>query len=172
MVRFCPLDQIFVDLLCGADVLANGVFVLTELSSQTQVLEEAKQKLSSLFSPKHIVVLRVLLLQHLEEQRKIWYDSMSNEITRDRRVDEKRKSNLSELIIVGVDIMKAFNHMSRGPQDPTRVDWVKQLHGDLSTWHQLHIDRHHWLVYIKHTQKHTQVKNIPLRFDCKYCLVD
>lgn len=71
VVRFCPPDQVFVDVLCGADVRINGVFVLTELSSETQVLEEAKQKLPSLLSPDHIIVLRVLILQHLEnEQRK------------------------------------------------------------------------------------------------------
>ncbi len=65
MVRFCPPDQVFVDVLCGADVRINGVFVLTELSSETQVLEEAKQKLLSLLFPNHTVVLRVLILQHL-----------------------------------------------------------------------------------------------------------
>lgn len=76
----------------------------------------------------------------------------------------------SLFIIVGVDIMKAFNYMSRGPQDPTRVDWVKQLHGDLSARHRLHINTHHWLVYNKNT--HTEVQNIPLRFDCQYCPAD
>lgn len=70
MARFCPPDQVFVDVLCGADVRINGVFVLTELPSETQVLEETKQKLSSLLSPNHVVVLRVLFLQHLEEQKK------------------------------------------------------------------------------------------------------
>lgn len=69
MVRFCPPDQVFIDLLCGADVRIDGVFVLTELSSDTQVLEDAKQKLSPLLPPNHVVVLRVLLLQHLEERR-------------------------------------------------------------------------------------------------------
>lgn len=62
-------------------------------------------------------------------------------------------SDLSEFIIVRVDIMKAFDYMSRGPQDPTRVDWVKQLHGNFSAWHRLHIDRHHWLVYNEHTHR-------------------
>lgn len=62
MVRFCPPDQVSVDVLCGTDIRINGVFVLTELSSETQVLEEAKQKLPSLLSPNHIVVLRVLIL--------------------------------------------------------------------------------------------------------------
>lgn len=68
--------------------------------------------------------------------------------------------------------MKAFNYMSGGPQDPTSVDWVKQLHGDLSARHRLHINRHHWSVYNKHTQTHTQDKNIPLRFDCQHCQAD
>ncbi len=70
-------------------------------------------------------------------------------------MDEKIESDLSEFIIVRIDIMKAFNYVSRGPQDPTRVDWVKQLHGDFSARHWLHINRHNWLV-CKHTsQKHS-----------------
>ena len=72
MARFRSPDQIFVHLLCGVDVRIYGVFILTELSSDTQVLEEAKQKLFSLPSPDHVVVLSVLFLQHLEEQRKVW----------------------------------------------------------------------------------------------------
>lgn len=67
----------------------------------------------------------------------------------------RKGSNLSEFIIVGVDIMKAFNYMSRGSQDPARVDWVKQIHGDLSAQHLLHINGHHWLVYDIHAQKHS-----------------
>lgn len=66
MLRFCPPDQVFIDLLCGADVRIDGVFILTELSSETQVLEDAKQKLSALLPPNHVVVLGVLFLQHLE----------------------------------------------------------------------------------------------------------
>lgn len=69
VVGFCSPDQIFVHLLCGVDVRINGVLILTEFSPKTQVLEEAKQKLSSFPSPHHVVVLRVLLLQHLVGQR-------------------------------------------------------------------------------------------------------
>lgn len=79
----------------------------------------------------------------------------------------EKESHLSELIIVRVDIMKAFYYMSRGPQDPTRVDWVKQFHGDSGAWHCLHMNRHHWLVYNTHT-----IKSIPQRSDCKYCPAD
>lgn len=79
------------------------------------------------------------------------------------------KIDLSEFIIVGVDIMKAFNYLSRGPQDPTRVDWAKQLHGGLSARHRLHINTHHWLVYNKHT--HTEVKKHSTEI-CKYCPAD
>ncbi len=69
-------------------------------------------------------------------------------------MDEELWSDLSEFIIVWVNIMKAFNYMSRRPQDPTRVDWVKQLHGDLGAGHRLHIHRHNWFVF-KHTHIHT-----------------
>lgn len=162
-------DQVFVDVLCGANVRINGVFVLTELSSETQMLEEAKQKLSSLLFPNHVVVLRVLFLQHLEEQRNVDLElHVKKKIDEDRHVGEKRESDLSEFIIVGVDIMKAFNYMSRGTQDPTRVDWVKQLHGDLSARHRLHINWHHWLVCNKNTyrsQKETWVQILSSRWD-------
>lgn len=66
---FSP-DQIFVYLLRGADVRINGVFILTELTPKTQVLEEAKQKLSPLLPPNHIVVLRLLVPQHLEQPKR------------------------------------------------------------------------------------------------------
>ena len=81
------------------------------------------------------------------------FESVPKMIKMDKQVDEERVTDPSEFIIVGVDIMKTFNYMSRGPQDPTRVDWVKQLHGDLSARHQLHINTHHWLVYKKNTHR-------------------
>lgn len=81
----------------------------------------------------------------------------------------RKDSDLSEFIVVRVDIMKAFHYVSRGPQDPTRVDGIKQLRGNFSAWHRLHVDRHHWLVYSTHK---TQVKSTPLRFDCQYCRAD
>lgn len=91
MVRLCAPDQVFVDLFCGADVRLDGVFILTELSSETQVLKESKQKLCSLLVPNHIIALRVLFLQHLEEQRETWTDGMSEKIETDRLKDEKRE---------------------------------------------------------------------------------
>lgn len=61
-------DQVFVDLPGGADVRLHRVLVLTELSSQTQVLEDAKQKLLPLLLADRVIMLRVLLLQHLEQR--------------------------------------------------------------------------------------------------------
>ena len=49
-------------MLGRVDVGSDGVFVLTELSSQTQVLEKAEQELASLFSANHVVVLGILFL--------------------------------------------------------------------------------------------------------------
>lgn len=54
--------------------------------------------------------------------------------------------------------------MSRGPQDPTGVDGVKQLHGHFSAWHQFHINRHHWVVYNRYKNKTTHIQ---LRCDDK-----
>lgn len=150
-------NQVFVNLLCGADIRINGVFVLTKLSPKTKVLEQAKQKLPSLSSLNHMIVLRVLFLQHLEKHRKTWSDSMS-ETQKDKAERWKKKEiHLSDFIIVRVDVMQAFNYMSRRPQDATRVDWVKQLHGHLSARHHLHINRHYWLLY----KTHIVIKNIP-----------
>lgn len=59
--------------------------------------------------------------------------------------------------------------MSRGPQDPTGVDWVKQRHGYLSAWHQFYINRHHWVVYNRYKHKTTHIQ---LRSDNKYCWGD
>lgn len=56
-------------------------------------------------------------------------------------------TDLSEFIVVGVDIMKTLDHVSRGPQDPAGVDRVKQLHGDFGARHRLHVDRHQRLVW-------------------------
>lgn len=47
--------------------------------------------------------------------------------------------------------MKAFNYMPSGPQDAARINWIKQLHGDLSARRGLHTDRHHRLVCNTHT---------------------
>lgn len=66
-------DQVFVDLLGDADVRLHRVLVLAELSSQTQVLEEAKQKLLPLLPTDRVIMLRVLLLQHLEQQDSEFY---------------------------------------------------------------------------------------------------
>lgn len=61
-----PPDQVFVDAPGGADVGLDCVLVLAELSAQTQVLEEAEQKLLPLRPPHGVVILRPFLLQHLE----------------------------------------------------------------------------------------------------------
>lgn len=50
--------------------------------------------------------------------------------------------DLSEFIVVGVDIMKAFDYVTRGPQDATWVDRVKEVHGDSSAWYLLHFHTH------------------------------
>lgn len=142
--RLCSPYQIFVYLLCSADVRFNSFFILTELAAKTQVFKEDEEKLSSLLSPNHKEVFRVLVLQHLEETIRSGTHSTSKDI---RYTDKKRAGHLSELIVVRVNIMKAFNQISRGPHDATCVKWIKQLHGDLTAWHNLHTDRHHWLVY-------------------------
>lgn len=38
--------------------------------------------------------------------------------------------------------MKAFDHVTRGPQDATRVDRVKEVHGDSSARYLLHFHAH------------------------------
>lgn len=67
---FClrPPDQVSVDAPGGADVGLHCVLVLAQLSAQAQVLEEAEQELLPLRPPHRVVVLRLLLLQHLERQ--------------------------------------------------------------------------------------------------------
>lgn len=62
--------------------------------------------------------------------------------------------------------MKAFNYMPSGPQDAARINWIKQLHGDLSARRGLHTDRHHWLVCNTHTHTRKKKKNLK-RPDCK-----
>lgn len=74
-------------------------------------------------------------------------------------------TDLSEFVIVGVDIMKTFDHVSGGPHDPAGVDRVKQLHGDFGARHRLHVDRHQQLVWKEtNTQTHRrtdgEVRNI------------
>lgn len=148
----------------------DGVVVLTELSSQTQVLEESKQKLPPRLPPNRVVVLGVLLLQHLEEQREIRSHAASNTNTicvrKDGRTGGRRRSaDLSQLIVVRVVVVKAFDHVSRGPQDPAGEDGVKELHGDFSARHRLHLHGHHRLVYGRHTHAHThQTSSTGLRF--------
>lgn len=67
----------------------------------------------------------------------------------------RKDADLSQFIIIRVDIVKAFDYMSRGPHDPAGVDRVKHLHGNLSAQYLLHVDRHHWLVYTHRGQKHS-----------------
>lgn len=82
-------------------------------------------------------------------------------------------TDLSEFIIVGVDIVKTLDHVSRGPQDPAGVDRVKQLHGDFGARHRLHVDRHQRLVWKEtNTQTDGDVRNIPPTFNCQYCPAD
>lgn len=50
--------------------------------------------------------------------------------------------DLSEFVVVGVNIVKAFDHMTRGPQDATGVDRVKEVHGDSSARYLLHLHTH------------------------------
>lgn len=170
--RFSRPDQVLVDLLSGADVRMDGVFILTELSSETQVFENAKQEFFPLLSTNRIVVLRVLLLQHLEDNRERLGVTPPGQklIGRGslRQTGGGEEADLSELIIVRVDIMKAFDDMSRGPQDPTGVERVKKLHGDLCAWHRLHIHGHHWPVYSKYT--HTVRVGGRLKHSTENCL--
>lgn len=76
------------------------------------------------------------------------------------RADE----DLSEFVVVREDVVKAFDHVTRGPQDATRVDGVKEVHGDSSARYLLHLHTH-GPVYT-HGFRH-----IPLRFDFNSCPV-
>lgn len=59
----------------------------------------------------------------------------------------RRQSHLSEFIIVLVNLVEAFHHESRWPQDATSVERIKQICGDPGTWHGLHMHRYHRFIY-------------------------
>lgn len=52
------------------------------------------------------------------------------------------QTDLSEFIVVGVDIMKAFDNVTWGPQDATWVDRIKEVHGDSSARYLLYFHTH------------------------------
>lgn len=75
----------------------------------------------------------------------------------------RRDGDLSKFIVVREDIVKAFDHVTRGPQDATCVDGVKEIHGDSSARYLLH--------FHTHGPVYTQVRHIPVRFDFHLLLV-
>lgn len=55
-------------------------------------------------------------------------------------------ADLSEFIVVWVDIVKALHQVTSGPHNAAGVEGVEELHGDSGARHRLDIDRHRRLV--------------------------
>ena len=63
-------DEVFVDELGEVRIGSDGVFILTQLPSKTQVFEETEEELPSFLSANHIIVLRLLFLQRLKQRNR------------------------------------------------------------------------------------------------------